>query len=302
MRTNPRYAQQIQIVRVFSIAPVQQLGESERARESVGITRARQCHRLRFVDDGPVGLPRAAETIWDRRFCSVEDGFSEVIGWQVGGWKSPLSGFGLRVKIALPSLRGSVVGSGVGSAAGSNGQLGGGLFGGRPRNGLASGPRARKRPGRCAPEVSVASSALQLHRSAPPRIGQLGDWLPPMGARSRSRDRRPAQGEPEPSAVLDAPVRRRKAPPPSRAGVGSDLRGVGVWPSSRARGREATSLHPTPRHLAQQNRAAQPHFVVFFHLAARSCLCRRVLPWTARDRSHRRGPSPSPRPPRLVAA
>lgn len=150
MRTNPRYAQQIQIVRVFSIAPVQQLGESERARESVGITRARQCHRLRFVDDGPVGLPRAAETIWDRRFCSVEDGFSEAIRWQIGGLKSPSSGSGPRVKAALPSLRGSVVGSGVGSAAGSSGLFGGGLFGGRRRNSPASGPRVRKQPGRCA--------------------------------------------------------------------------------------------------------------------------------------------------------
>lgn len=55
------------------------------------------------------GLLRAAETVWDRRFCSVEDGFSGAVGWQVGGLMSPVSDSGLAVKITLPSLRGSVV-------------------------------------------------------------------------------------------------------------------------------------------------------------------------------------------------
>ena len=123
--------------------------------------------------------------------------------------------------------------------------------------GLASGPVE-------APEVGAASSVLQPRRDAPPRFGLLGDRFHPIGARSRSRGRRPrpgAKGVIRGSGCSGAVD--EKAPPPSRAVVGSDLRGVGAWPSSRARCREVSSLHPTPSHLAQAIRAGQPHFVVF---------------------------------------
>lgn len=114
-----------------------------------------------------------------------------------------------------------------------------------------------------APEAGAASSVLQPRRDAPPWNGLLGDRSPPIGARSRSRGRRPRPGKKGSLVAPDAQGRwMKKAPPPSRAGVGTDLRGVGAWPSSRARCREAPSLHPTPPHLPHVIRAAQPHFVV----------------------------------------
>lgn len=57
VREDWSYAQEIQIGPAFSIAPDRDLGDIGTARESVGVTRARRCLRLRFDGEGRVRAP-----------------------------------------------------------------------------------------------------------------------------------------------------------------------------------------------------------------------------------------------------
>ncbi len=158
------------------------------------------------------GLPGAAGPFGDRRFCSAAGGFSGAIGRKVGGLRSPSCDSRLAVKIALPSLRGSAARPGFGSAAGSDGLLGEGLSGGRRRDDPASGPRAREWPRLMRPRWVQQAQSCSLRRDAPPKFGLLGDLQPLIGARSRSRGRRPRSGQKGSRVALDVRVRWMKKP------------------------------------------------------------------------------------------
>lgn len=89
-----------------------------------------------------------------------------------------------------------------------------------------------------APEAGAASSVLQPRRAAPPRPGQLGDSHPPIGARSRSRGRRPRPERKEPLVASVVEVRWTKIPAAvvcrSRIRL-TRRRGVAVFPGTRQR-------------------------------------------------------------------
>lgn len=145
----------------------------------------------------------------------------------------------LRRRSHFPPCAGVRLDRDFGSAAGSDG-----LLRRWPPRGRATG-RARQtslwlaRSPVDAPAAGAASSDLQPRRDAPPETESLGDRYPPIGARSRSRGRRPrpeAKGVIHGSGWSGGGGRKNPAAIACRSRIRlARRRGVAVFPGTRQR-------------------------------------------------------------------